>query len=434
MNKITLQNIAGYEIEKEEAKKIISFLQNYEEYTKSGITLPKGLLLTGKPGVGKTLFATAIANEANVNFIKFENADQNTIKNIKKYFAKAKESRPSILFIDEIDQMLPDRMSATDLQKKNLQTLLTEIDGIETSEGVLIIATSMYNTDSFRLNPLTRSGRIEKKICLTEPNYETRIKIFDYYLSMHKEFINISRETLAKKTHGFTGASIKRIVNEVLLDMKTKNIPASLGIFEEYYPVIAFNDLKRENSKENLKYIIPHEIGHFITNYILNKEIGSISVAKFSNVAGYHKREYFHDMSCSKQSTFEDELIILLGGMAGEMVVCNDVTTGSSGDIEKAYDMIFEAMQGGLFGFEYYLKDYNDEPYNRYFLNSEKKKEAIEKKQQELMDNAFLRAQQIIKDNIYIYDILIDKLLEKDTLSSEEITKILSDYKNEQKD
>ena len=214
MDKITLNHIAGYEIEKQEALKVINFLKNYEEYITQGITLPKGLLLSGNPGVGKTLLAKAIANESDANFIEFKNNDDSIVENIRNTFSKAKQMIPSILFIDELDEIVTNTYGEiTDLQKKTLQTLLTEIDGLNGSEGVIVIATCNHKSNI--PEALLRSGRIEKHMTLGMPSYDARCKIFDLYMSKHQMLDSIDRELLAKKSNGLTGADINNLTNNI---------------------------------------------------------------------------------------------------------------------------------------------------------------------------------------------------------------------------
>ncbi len=425
MKKVTLNDIAGYESEKKEALKIIDFLKNYEDYTSNGIILPKGLLLTGAPGVGKTLFAKAICNEAGCKLIKFNNADDNAIENLKKYFAMAKESKPSVLFIDELDSLiggseLPFFMHS-DKEKEIIQTLLTEIDGVNSSEGILIVGTAM-NIE--HIDPaLRRSGRLERIIQLPSPDNETRIKILDFYLSKHKIFDNISREIISKKIISFNGASIKRLVNEVLLEMKASHIEPSIGLFEEIIPSIAFNDIKRKNTNEELNYVIPHEIGHFLTNYVLNDDVASISVARYGNTAGNTRTENTK-IILSNYINLKKELIILLGGIAAEEVINNSITQSGSSDIDRAYINIHEAMQTGILGFEYYLLDYDKTKgglSEMILIPSEQKRVKIETKQYELITEAYSKAKQIIKDNLEVYEVLKEQFKDKDYLSSEQI-------------
>lgn len=423
--RVTLKDIAGYENEKMEALKIINFLKNYEEYKAEGIELPKGLLLSGAPGVGKTLLAKVIANESNANFIEFKNNDDNIIENIRNTFLKAKESIPAILFIDELDEILPCSYGeVNDSQLKTLQTLLIEIDGLNSSNGVIVIATC--NNKRNIPEALVRSGRIEKHMTLSVPSYDARCKIFDLYLSKYSSLDHIDRETLAKKSNGLTGADINNLTNEVLIECRTHNKVPTIDDFERYIPSILFKDIRRENEGESLQYVAAHEIGHFICTYILKNEISSISIERYAEVAGHVTREK-RKIEFSKYSTLMDDLTILLGGLAGEKTILNDITTGASSDIEKAYDLIYNMMNIGAFGFEYFKRDKRS--YTDVAESSDATLKMREDKIAEILNECLTRGQTIIENNKHIYNLLIDELLVELRLSSERINQILTSIK-----
>ena len=418
---ITLKDIAGYEVEKQEAVKIINFLKHYKEYIDQGIKLPKGLLLSGAPGVGKTLLAKAIANESGARFIEFKNDDDSIVDNIRMTFNKAKETIPSILFIDELDEIVTTNYGeVTDLQKKTLQTLLTEIDGLNGSEGVIVIATC--NNKYSIPEALLRSGRIEKHMTLSMPTYDARCKIFDLYLSKHKVLDSINRELLAKKSNGLTGADINNLTNEVLLECKSLDSIPTLDDFERYIPAILFKDIRKQNDDDSIAYVAAHELGHFICTYVLKKEIASISIEKYANVTGFVSRQR-QKLEFTKLSTLIDDLTILLGGLAGEKVILNDMTTGSSSDIERAYGMISNILNVGAFGFEYYKSE-------KFSYGDTEKISDLSLKQREdkissILNECLMRAEDVIKNNKHIYDLLIDKLLLERRLSAEHITQML---------
>ena len=183
--KIYLKDIAGYDEEKEEATKIINVLKKYKEYENLGAYIPKGLILSGNPGVGKTMLAKAIANESGVPFFEFESNESETeaatIKSIKDLFTKAKEHAPSIIFIDELDELVVVGDFQTDYSRKTTKILLTEIDGISSSSGVIVIATT--NVRPMLPPALLRSGRMDKRITMEMPDAIDREAIFKLYLT-----------------------------------------------------------------------------------------------------------------------------------------------------------------------------------------------------------------------------------------------------------
>lgn len=421
MNKITLKDIAGYEVEKQEALKIINFLKNYEEYIELGIKLPKGLLLSGIPGVGKTLLAKAIANESGANFVEFKTNEDSTIQNIRDTFAKAKAVTPSILFIDELDEIVTCRYGeVTDEQKKTLQAFLTEIDGLTQSLGVIVIATCNQKGDIPMA--LTRSGRLEKHMTISKPSFEARVKIFDLYMSKHDILNDIDRELLAKKSNGLTGADICNLTNEVLLECNSKGTKPTLDDFERYIPQILFKDVCKQNNSELLEFVLAHEIGHFITTFVLKNEISSITVDKYGEVAGFISRNR-KEAEVIKSSSFLNDITILLSGLAGEKAILNDMTTGAIDDISRANDMIEGMLNIGVYGFEYF-KERRMSPYHNDKLYPESKIKMREDKIASILNDSLERAVNIIKDNINIYHLLVDELRNEGRLSSERIKQI----------
>ena len=267
-DKIYLKDIAGYDEEKAEAKKIIEVLKNHEKYEKIGAYIPKGLILSGNPGVGKTMLVKAIASESNVPFYEFESneseTEAETIKSIKSLFAKARENAPSIIFIDEFDELVMTTDFRSDYSRKTTKILLTEIDGISSSDGVLVIATTNYRP---MLPPaLTRSGRMDKRITVEMPDTIDREEIFKLYLSKNSLLTEIDAHQLALKTANFSGADIKTLVNETIIDCASQGIDKiTLQDFERNIPVVMFQDIKKKSRSGPSDMTCYHEIGHFIT-------------------------------------------------------------------------------------------------------------------------------------------------------------------------
>lgn len=430
MKKTTLNDIAGYETEKEEARKIIGFLKNYEEYTKEGITLTKGLVLLGKPGVGKTLLARAIANESGAAFIEFKNTKNNVEENVRETFATAKKQKPSILFIDEIDTLLP-TYTYNEAERAVERALLSEMDGIDDSSGVLVIVTA--NTKYHIKDSLLRSGRLEKQITIDLPTYKDRIAIFDYYLGKHKELKNISSQVLAKKTNPFSGADVANLVNEVLLDCKAAGRKPSLKDFENYIPAVRSNGIRKENDDTRLYSVACHEAGHFTVNYLLRNEIASVTVYSYGESAGKTTMEDTNSAPMTF-NTLNNELAVALAGLAGEKVLAGDVIIGGAdSDISKAYDLAWAALNSGMLGFEYCCcVNKSKRPYG-IMNESNARLEKTEAKTAEMLNKALDEATKLLKENLELATLIRDKLLQEHMLSSEALAKIVDEFESSKK-
>ena len=435
--KIYLKDIAGYDEEKAEAKKIIEVLKNHEKYEKIGAYIPKGLILSGNPGVGKTMLAKAIASESNVPFYEFESnegeTEAETIKSIKALFSKAKETAPSIVFIDEFDELVMTNDFRSDYSRKATKILLSEIDGISSSSGVLVIATTNYRK---ALPPaLVRSGRMDKRRTVEMPDTSDREAIFKLYLHKNRLLNEIDAHALASKTVNFSGADIKTLVNETIIDCASRGIDKiTISDFERNIPVVLFQDIRKKNKEGADDMTIYHEIGHFITEYITSGAIGSISTERYGEVQGHVFLEIETiELEPITRNSLKKKLTTLLGGMAGEEVMCHDVSGGASEDVGKARAYISRLMNVGAFGFDKLssFAQINSMSGKECPISQERIKK-IENLETELLEEAYRKAQDIIKENEDIVDALYTELKEKEKLSKQEIKEILDNLKRGQ--
>ena len=216
----SLKDIAGYELEKEKLKEIIYMFKNYQNYKEKGVLLSKGLILSGDPGVGKTLFAQVLANEINAPFYYIDGSKMDNffgVYKVNKLFKKAYKHAPAVIFIDELNSFIGDYDYESDYTNRNLSTLLKLIDGIDKKEGVFVIGATS-DKDSLD-KAILRSGRMDKHICLNSPDLKSRIAIFNYYLSkVDVETDKIDINYLMNLAEGFTGADIKTLINESALE------------------------------------------------------------------------------------------------------------------------------------------------------------------------------------------------------------------------
>lgn len=432
-NNILLNDVAGYQEEKEEAKKIINFLSNFDKYKKLGAYVPKGLILSGPPGVGKTLLSQAIANESNVPFYQLNTTDSindaTTIKRIKAIFKEAKEHSPSIIFIDEIDDLISTDDFRTDFSRVLLQTILTELDGVTTSEGIMVIATT-NNVQSLPL-PMIRSGRMDKSIKIELPNAETRDEIFKYYLDKYN-IKDIDSKKLAVKTSGFSGADIKNCVNEVVINNVTCNVDnIKIDDFEKVIPEILFKDIKRKNNEKSKEVIAYHEAGHLLCEYLQTGKVGSLTVEKVGKIMGRFDMEVEFisvDFNITKKN-LNSKLITYLGGLAAEEVFYGDVTIGSTNDLNDARRIIHMVMDTGAFGFDFYVGT-EFSPMTKAVGISNEKKVRIENLEASLLTDAYNKAKELLEKNQELMLILSERLRNEEKLSKEEVGKIIEDNKH----
>ena len=300
-NKITLDNICGYEAEKREVRNIITLLNDHKKYSKQGVNIPRGLIFQGPPGTGKTLFAKAIANECNYGFfIAFEDdCGENTLDTLKKAFNKAEEyskknKSPSLVYIDEIDKLVFTNAYGElvdDKAREATRYLLQKLDESDFKNKILIIA----STNSYGRIPdaLLRSGRFDKKFLINLPDVESRKAILQFYINNHPLFKNIDVTTLALKTNGMSGADLKTLINNTLIEYIANKSEIELNDFIKIINEMNFETIgkKWKDAKSALE-VLAHEVGHLIVDWEIRgrKSWGNISALKYGNTAGHTTR------------------------------------------------------------------------------------------------------------------------------------------------
>ena len=437
--KITLKDIAGYQEEKEEARKLIEILSHYDIYKEKGVSIPKGLILSGEPGVGKTMLAKAIATEAGVPIHEFEidesENEEESIAGLRNLFAKAKEHTPSIIFIDELDELVTNvgfESFETDYSRKTLKILLTEIDGIQNSEGVLVIATT--NSRASLPKALLRSGRMEKRISFSLPTVSDRKAIYDLYLKKYG-IEGISSIALAEKTGGFSGADIKAHINETMLESVMKGVPVTLSLFESVIPVIRFSEIKKQNPGGPKAHVIYHEIGHFLVRYALCNELSSISVQRFGEILGYNAGvEVYAEISTeepikkdSAGEEVEKQIAVALGGLAGEMFFLKKNYLGCSSDLNQTRNTFNWLCNNAYYGFNCIpgFKERFGKGGSYSIATSFEDKSNYETKYIQVLEENYDKAMKAIEKYQDLGRMLFDCLKKTEVLSKEDIIELL---------
>lgn len=443
--KITFKNIAGYAAEIKEAKAICQMINEYEKYKERGITLPKGLLLYGEPGVGKTLFAQAIANEVKRKFIEVsvtEDTEEDMQMILQRKFKEAQENSPAILFIDELDKIVPSDAEHnpfySDYSRKTLQLLLSQLDGFAKNPEVMVICTT--NSLNDMPQALTRAGRIDKHIRLPLPNDTSRAAIANYYLNkvLYEKDVDINQFVLS--SDGLSGADIKTVINEAAikaLSQDAAKITTSLLI--EHINLIEGKSLITATNEKDADIVAYHELGHFVVANELKKIIRDINIHKTNHSLG--RVRYKLDSEIMTTEDLLDNATIALGGRAAEIIFHNKKYVGSWHDIQKAYLSIEQAISYGDFGFEYLLINHSNfktrdivrdktieilnECLNKAISIVTEKKEVISELHPKLLKNKILTAADLKvyfagkvivatdeKEKDYIYDRLRDQYIE----------------------
>lgn len=436
---MTLDSIAGYKTEKAEVKKIIDMLRNYSEYEAEGIYVPKGLILQGPPGCGKTLFAKAIAGECDVPFFSFsvESDSKGNLEALKKLFAEAKKKTPSILYIDEIDKLVSRRYLDNVSVRSAIQLLLSELDGMNTSQGVLVIASTNYYDEL--PESLTRSGRMDKKISIGAPDVESRIAIIEHYAKNKAALKNVSFKNLAVKLEGFSGADIKTLINNALIESKSLKRPIEMADFAKLIDEMEFEDIgRRWKSKEAVAKVLIHEAGHAVVRWALTGKASSISGVAYAESAGHTTfDDEFDDLfddfddiiaaeeekgaSVNKNEMLES-IACLFGGISAEKMFYGCYDSGGRSDIAAAISMFSRMCDFWFFGSDLI----NIDPER---IMSQKTVGKFLRTRAAVFNKEMRICERILKKNKALICIITEKALANDdALSTSELNDILADY------
>ena len=437
--KVMFDDVAGLEEEKGELKEIVDFLKRPEKYTKMGARVPKGVLLYGKPGTGKTLIAKAIAGEADVPFISMSGSEFIEMfaglgaSRVRKLFEKARKLAPCIVFIDEIDAIGSRRTSNSGAETENNQTLnqlLVEMDGFSSEETIIVLAAT--NRPEMLDKALLRPGRFDRQITIPTPDLKGRLEILKLHSKDKKLADDVNLESIAEDTAGFTGAELENILNEAaIVATKSKHDQIENDDIEEAVKKVTVGLEKRERviSDKDKRLTAYHEAGHAVVSRYLptQSNVKEVSIIPRGVAGGYTMYKSNEDKYYISKTEMQEKLIALLGGRAAEKLVLNDISTGASNDIEVATqiarDMVTKyGMSDKLGPIDFQGK----EPYEIQMFG-ENIGDKIGEEVKSLIDTAYNDAIILLNEHRDKLDIIANTLLQKEKINEQEFNKIFED-------
>ncbi|MBS3765763.1 ATP-dependent zinc metalloprotease FtsH [Candidatus Bipolaricaulota bacterium] len=446
-SEVSFDDFAGVEEVKEEVEEIVEYLKNPERFEKLGAEVPKGMILVGPPGTGKTLLSRAIAGEADVPF--YQTSGSNFVEmfvgvgasRVRNMFEKAKENAPSIIFIDELDAIGRKRGAGIggghDEREQTLNELLSEMDGFDPNEGVIILAAT--NRPDVLDPALLRPGRFDRKITVPSPDIKGREEILDLHTKDKETAEDVDLEVLARRTPGFVGADLENLANEaaLLAGRKGKDKVEMTDFEQSVDRVIAGVQRKgmaiSDDEKEKIAY---HESGHALIGKLLPNAdpVHKISIVPRSNGAlGFTLQLPLEEKFLVSKSELLDKLTTLLGGRTAEELVYEEVTTGAQDDFKKATDIAKRMVVE--YGMSEKLGPINlGQDNGNVFLgeeivksneHSEEVSSLVDKEIRSIVEGCHGKARKILDNNTEVLNDLAEKLIEIEELEGDELEEIL---------
>ena len=435
---ITFKDVAGLDEEKNELLEIVNFLKEPEKFQEMGAKIPRGILLYGKPGTGKTLIAKAIAGEAKVPFISMSGSEFIEMfaglgaSRVRKLFEKAKKVSPCIVFIDEIDAIGARRTGGSGAESENNQTLnqlLVEMDGFDSDQTVIVLAAT--NRPEMLDKALLRPGRFDRQITIAVPDAKGREEILKIHSANKPLGEDINLKDIATDTAGFTGAELANVLNEAAIIATTRqHEKIVMDDLEEAVKKVTVGLQKNSRviSEKDKKLTAYHEAGHAIVSKYLEtqQDVKEVSIIPRGLAGGYTMYKTNEDKYYISKTEMEEKLVALLGGRAAEQIALNDISTGASNDIEVATELAKDMVR--KYGMSDRVGPINLESKEQYELQAfgNNIEDIIGVEVKELIDTAYKKAQELILEHMDKLHAVAQKLLEKETITAEEFQKIFN--------
>ena len=438
--KVTFDDVAGADEEKEELAEVVDFLRDPQKYTQIGARIPHGILLVGPPGTGKTLLARAVAGEAGVQFLSISGSDFVEMyvgvgaSRVRDLFAQAKKIAPAIIFIDEIDAVGRKRGTGMggghDEREQTLNQLLVEMDGFGRAEGVIVLAAT--NRADILDPALLRPGRFDRQIYVGRPDVKGRAEILKVHAKGKRLDENVNLKTVARSTPGFTGADLSNLLNEAAILAARQNREAlSMADLNEAMMKITAGPAKRSHvrQRKDLKITAIHEAGHAVAMYLLPtcEGVQHISIVPRGQSLGSTWSIPKDDSSNMTRNEMYEQIVSLLGGRVAEALFVGDISVGASNDIDRATklarDMVARYGMCEKLGTVSYLGGeelFIGRDYQSTKSYSEKVAATIDDEVKILVDKAFDHCRQLLSDHAQQFDKVVNYLVEHESMTGKQ--------------